>query len=606
MIFKSNNASTLLLFEKNKMQFLVAKKNKINYFDRDLEVHQSASDYRLADNRASIFESQYLNEVKEWPENKSSYIEGVCGKQAYRNFIGLGWQNHARKILRSFYYAEKIKKHLRITENIEIWPEYFHISVYKFLQGKGALPKGIKINKWAKIYLITRGVAESIYSAGFVLFYSEVILLKLLFTKNNTNKYSCDVLVNIEDETSSLIRSPQVLLKRTLAYRYGKIIYIRKSISSNSIEVKSQAYTNKTIDENDHAAVQTFRDYLINDYLKNTKWKLWSLFHIVLSPAHSRSVLKSTQNYAYWIAIHRNLKPKLVLNFMVREDLIASYLHSVSECKSMFVYFSTTQQCIKESYDSSFATCNDYAHLKSNYIYSTQISNDWLRTQQVDVDNYINDHPIYSGLIRLIKRVRNRVLESLCIDSRKIVISFFDVTVGQVGVVSEQEYIEFLDAMLNTSKIFTNANIIFKSKYKISYLEGRLGVKFKEKLAAIRLRDNIIFAENYNLTGHRVIGISNIVISLPLSSIIYESLASDVPVIMHNVFKENIFSNTLYESYDHFSEAKTKDELLVNIITQINKLKLSEIRPVNESIKKIQTMPHTKFCKQIDRIVSDC
>jgi hypothetical protein len=605
MIFKFGNATTLLLFEKNKMQFLTTKKNKINYFDNSLGVHLSASDYRLADNRASVFESQYLNEVKNWPKNKSSYIEGVCGKQAYRNFIGLGWQNHARKIFRSFHYAEKIKKHLGITEHIEIWPEYFHISVYEFLQSKGALPQGIKINKWAKVCIKIRGVAESIYSAGFALFYSEIILFKLMFAKNN-NTYNCDVAVNIEDKASSLIRSPQVLLKRTQAYRCGKIIYIRKSLSNNSIKLKSQDYTSKIIDANDHSAVQTFSDYLINDYLKNIKWKLWSLIHIFLSPLHSRSILKSVQNYAYWKAFHRNLKPKLVLNFMVREDLIASYLHSVNECKSMFVYFSTTQQCIMDLYDSSFATCYDYAHMKSNYIYSTEISNEWLRTQEVDVDNYINDLPIYSGLIRLIKRTRNKVLDKKGIDSSKIVISFFDVTVGQVGVVSESQYIEFLDAIFNTSKIFPNAIIIFKSKYQTSNLELRLGVDFKTKLAAIRLQDNILFAENLSLSGHWVIGISNIVISLPLSSIIYEGLASDVPVILYNVFEKGGFSNALYDSYGSFSVANTKDELFVNIKMLINKLKFNEIKPINKPVKRKQEMPHTKLCKQIDRIASDC
>jgi hypothetical protein len=597
--------TTLLLLEKNRIQNFLPNKNKVNFYDNRGRVDYSAGDFRSGDNRASFFENQYFKESKKWLSSKLNYISGLCGKEGNRNFIGLSWQNHARKVYHSFDFAEKIKNNLDLHETVEIWPEYFPYSVYKFLLNKEALPKGIEINRWAKIYMIAREVGEWLYCTSFVLLYSEVILIKLLFARGGI-KRACDVAVNIEGGKSKIIRSPQELLKKTIAHRHGSIVFINNGkIVDDVIKEKNYKYADKIIRNLDHSAIQTFYDYLTNDYIKNLRWKFWSLIHIFLSPLHSRAILKSVVNYAYWTALHRNLKPKVVLSFMVRENLIASYLHDRYECKSMFVYFSTTPNCIVGAYDANFASCYDYAHIRSSYIYSSPISNAWLRTQELDVDEFVDDAPIYSGLIRLIKRTKQNILQRIEIDTSKLVITFFDASVGYGGVVTELQYLTFINAIDEVSERFPEATVIFKSKYPLSYLERSLGDSCVSKLDAIRLKNKVLFAENLNLTGHMVIGISDIVISLPMSSIIYEALTADTRVIVYNDFEDGTFTNETYESFNNYCALKTIEELVQKVGSNIKNLKNNVVHRKINSPQRLSTFPHIKMCKLIDRIMLD-
>ena len=171
-------------------------------------------------------------------------------------------------------------------------------------------------------------------------------------------------------------------------------------------------------------------------------------------------------------------------------------------------------------------------------IISNKISNKWLKEQNNDIKNYYGNIPYKSNLIidRSIKKKSIRKTNNLNSDS--LLISCFDTTTGYRGVLNYDAYYKYLNDLIKLSFDYGSYKFCLKTKIKWIDLFKKLDKKNKDILIKFENLDNWIVSKDYSLDTYDWIGLSDIVISAPLSSIIFETYYAGVKIISYDPLNE--------------------------------------------------------------------
>ena len=168
-------------------------------------------------------------------------------------------------------------------------------------------------------------------------------------------------------------------------------------------------------------------------------------------------------------------------------------------------------------------------------VISSKLSNKLIRSQKNYVDHFVDIGPIFTE----IKKISNKedLLRRLNIGNDSKIISFFDNTFGDTGVISTKSYMQFLSSIDNIKDNYKDFKIIFKSKKSISQLQ-RQNKKISYLVSELEKNEQIIYANNYDLNTFEIFAISELVICVPFSSILYEALASQTKSICFDPLKQ--------------------------------------------------------------------
>ena len=99
---------------------------------------------------------------------------------------------------------------------------------------------------------------------------------------------------------------------------------------------------------------------------------------------------------------------------MTADDITSSYAHKKNNTKTIFLYYSTTTNILKNIKQPEVSHCHDYTYMDYDIVISSKVSNEWLSTLQNNIKEYIDLGPISSDLI--IKVSNNKAL-SFQVDS---------------------------------------------------------------------------------------------------------------------------------------------------------------------------------------------
>jgi len=227
---------------------------------------------------------------------------------------------------------------------------------------------------------------------------------------------------------------------------------------------------------------------------------------------------------------------------MVEESLTSSIVHRENGTRTIFLYFSTTNS-ITQRIDNDKSMCHDYTHMITDMVVSSRVSNNWLRTLENIVGCYIELGPIFSDLVSITNNNRGEIVSSIGVDKGSKVVSFLDHTVGYRGVMTSDAYIEFVEGMLLLAKEHQDVCFLFKSKKSLSELETQIGQKVWVLIDSLKKTPNCFFANELFMSSFDVIGISDLVVSAPMSSVIYEALCGGVKTISFDPLSQ-------YKEYD--------------------------------------------------------
>ena len=216
---------------------------------------------------------------------------------------------------------------------------------------------------------------------------------------------------------------------------------------------------------------------------------------------------------------------------MIAENLTSSIVHKKNSVDTIFVYFSTTESIVRKRLKREKSSCNEYAYMISDYCVSSRLSNDYIASMECSISNYVDIGPIFKDIFKTTNTHKRSLLKSLNIKSDSKIISFFDHTIGHIGVLKQKAYQKFLESIIVCAQNNPESYVLFKSKKAPENLNHLSGFNALEIVNEIRAKGNCIYANDFNLTSFEVIGISDLIISAPMSSIVYEALSSGTPTI---------------------------------------------------------------------------
>ena len=501
----------------------------------------SASDYRYCDHLASCIESELIERILR--AHDVAFLTKWGGKTYTQYFIGGSVIEHARNVYESFNYASKVKSKYNIKGGVYIFPLNFSLRVYEEMERMELIPRNIRIHFFAKIYIKLHNIIKFMYYFIRMLAYPEIIALKAK-NQNNFKKYSyksCSYLddgllgtVSNNNKIFSLFDNQETLY---IDDRFRKFQLWPDQVRKIGMHVLRL--------ENVVKEISTIK-YIKQFYKSAFKWRYCMVRLAVKYPFLIKNCSRATRERILWEIFYDKFYIENAVRMMVKENLTSSIVHKKNNVKTIFTYFSTTEEIVDERITRNKSACHDYTHMISDYVVSSNISNKWLKTHENKIGKYIPLGPIFSDLVRQYSERRYEISCIMKIPDNVKIISFLDHSFGHRGVLTVDAFNLFIETVLSLSESYNDIFFLFKSKKSLAQIAANSGNKSIELIEKIRLNNNSIYVNDYGIDSLKLIGISDLVVSAPLSSVFFESLCGGVKTISYDPLGQ-------YKQYDTVS-----------------------------------------------------
>jgi polysaccharide biosynthesis PFTS motif protein len=490
----------------------------------------SASDNKKCSNEASSIEEHLLTIFVN--NSRTKFLSEWGGDEYAKYFIGRAVLQEARKVFLAFRYAEKVCKKYNIHKNVYIWSDSFSWKVYKEIRNVGLLSKNIKLHPLLILYIKANNIAKYMFFFIKSLFYLESQVLKMKGC-NASNKHYKNI-VHLDDALLDNGQNPIITDKIFKLFSKDSSLFLNDTGNNYKWEgplLKSRYSVLKL----DNIVLQmTRRKYLSMYYIGHFVFRAKLLFLSWSSPWLMSSCYRALRFKVLWEVFYYTSSASNVIRMMVQEDLTSSVIHRKHKAKTIFTYFSVSENVVDKKIDNSKSSSHDYTHMISDYIISNQISNTWLKTHESSVGKYIELGPIFSDIVRDNFHYRNELLSQLNIPNNVKVVSFLDNSFGHMGVFTISAYNAFIEALLSLSKINKNIFFLFKSKKSLEYIATNASKKSEELIKKIRSGENTIYVNDHNIDSLKLMSISDLIVSAPMSSVLHESLFGGVKAITYD------------------------------------------------------------------------
>ena len=492
-----------------------------------------ASEYRLADYEASLVENTLYDKLV-----NSSSIESLSnwgGKDYSRRLIGKRIMYEAKNIFISIYYAQEIIKKYNIKGTIYLWPHDFELNIFKYLQKIGKIPNTIKILKLAYYYLYLKNKIKFIY-----FFFKSLFFLEKEISSRNDNRIlkgnEYKYCVYMDDGLRGWQLPPDKLLIGKDSLNPDDVLFINRGGSDQEWvnEYKKNGYNVLNIKDASNL-ISTKSDKWLY-YKRFFKIRFNVLFLIIRYPWLASTFFSYFKQRFLWDIFYKKININNIISIMTADDITASLIHKKQNTKTIFLYYSTTTNILKDVKNPKVSHCHDYTYMDYDVVISTKASNEWLKTLQNKVNQYINLGPIFSDLI--VNRSKNKaeMLKNLQIVNAENIISFIDSPTGIYAVSNNKSYEAFLEGLLKLSAKHKNNYYLLKTKKTYEHIKKYSNTKIINLLDKIRMSKNIVYVNDFHLSSYDTIGLSNLTISGPESSVLFESFFAGKKTICYDPY----------------------------------------------------------------------
>jgi len=495
----------------------------------DIFTAENLSDYQASSIEKNLLErlvsKSQVKFLSDW--GGEDYANFLVGRQALKDIY---------TVYESINYVELVYSKYRMFGTVYFFPLNFSLVVFDEMVKMNLIPAHIKMHFAARIYLHLYNTTKYSYFILRMLFYPESVLFR--FTKKGVvDNNEFDFIAYLDDglvmpNTNSIDINNRVLR----LFEGRKVLFVDDRHGKGQLWPELTRKLGKLVLRLEDVASHTpKKEYLANYYVKLFKWRcqlvLLSLQHSWMSPACSRAM----RLRLLWDLFYSRYSSNMAIRMMVEENLTSLTVHKQHNVKTLFVYFSTTEDTKPKIKDNKFATNHDYVHMMADCMVSSAISNTFFKESDNKINEYVVLGPMFSDLVHESKIMRDTIKESLGIDKSRKVITFFDHTIGYKKVLNFKAYKLFLQSIIDFSRNNRECLVIFKSKKSLSVLELETNQTMTSLIDLIKKQSNCIYAnDDLQLNPMELIGISNVVVSAPMSSIIFESLMGGVRCVSYD------------------------------------------------------------------------
>ena len=176
----------------------------------------------------------------------------------------------------------------------------------------------------------------------------------------------------------------------------------------------------------------------------------------------------------------------------------------------------------------------DNTYMIFDQVISSNISNKWIASLQNDIKYFIEKNPIGSTIAIKKLGLRKKLRKNIHIDDTRILVSCFDHTTGFGGMLNYAAYYRSWYDLFVLQEQNPDHLFCIKTKKNWDTLLNIQNENIYQILNKINHSNSWINAKDYSLNTCDWIGLSDIVISAPVSSVIFESYYAGFKTISHD------------------------------------------------------------------------
>ncbi len=521
IIFFNKNIFQRIFIWSNKFainDYVISKKLNINIVQDDI---LTAADFRFADYKASLFEKNHYHKV--FKKSYEQKLSGFGDNNFARRLISQRIMQDTKNIYLAVFYAQSIINKYKIQDEKNfLWSNNINTAIYKCLEEAGEIPKTIKLSIICFSYNYIKNFIKAFYFFIKCLFYTEFKLIfkdKMKLSIKNKYKY----LVYMEDGLNGWEVTPNNLLIDNTYINHKDVLFIN-NYNSNQIWIKDYMKKEYNVFDINNAGslIDSYKNKII--YIRKYFTRKCQLLSLIFKfPWMASTAFITLKKTLLWDIFYHYIKTDNVISIMNADDLASSNMHRKNKTRQIFIYFSITTNILKNIKNPTVSHYHDYTYMDYDTVISGKVSNDWLKTLQSEVRQYINLGPIFSDLIVKRSNKKSELLKKLNIDGYDKIIAFVDSPTGFTAVSNNNSYEAYLDSLLRLSVKNPSCLYILKTKKKLTHIKLHSNAKIISLLDEIQNSKNILYANDINLSVYDAIGLSDLTVSGPESSAIFES-----------------------------------------------------------------------------------
>ena len=557
--FYEKNIKYFNIFYKNKKNYLF-KKDKIGKESLINKIFIKDDIYNFQD--SADIHSKSLTISNEIHKLNTS-TKNLILDRAFNKMLSI----NVEEILRTAYLSDKIQSYYGL-ENLYICKFFNDLNLFNYLKKNNYISNKIKISKIYYFFNKCYNYIENFYFFLRLLFFPEFIFF--LCRKNVSKNYKYIFNVDQEPDINDVIFP----------------LAIKKSIKKDLLVVKDFQLRDSFIKKKDKKypyfdlfyITNTFKNISLITYLKKFYLKYFyeRMKLLILNKYKYKEIYRYFSTKICWEVFLNCYKVEKSLTAMLPSNNTSQLIQKKNIPETIFVYHSSTPNLSSEISDKSLVDAIQYNYMDYSTLITNQVSINYLNKQTNNFINYKNfGSPDSSSAVLDTNKVKLFKNNLKIIEDKKIV-GIFDNSIGYKGVLSNNEYLEFLKYLNFLVTKYKNFYFILNKKDKRNYYHSNISnyKQLNSELKKIEKNKNFINF-NYQLSSSQILTLSDIVITHPYSSIIYDSLCSKKITLIYDNNKNLIYSDNDYSKISNtinINKIKLKYRLLDKDVIDILRL----------------------------------
>ena len=551
-------------------QIKVSKKVKVSIIPEDFF---GAKDIRMSDHLSFIIEDKVYNTF--FKQASFKYLEKFGGNTFSRYFVGRSLSAEIRKIVTVIHFSNIVKKHFNLSGKIYIYHNYLSGQVFNISKKVMTELNNLDIRLFRKyemlFYDISRGVGGVLLCL--------ILPIKCIFKVRNKAldlKKSYKAGVHLYPGVGFSEAQPMDFLIDGKQFTDDNTLFIIDYLFNVKWEKKIRESNHKVLNFESELLPSISKTQYLSKYFVKLLLDTCSVTKLIfIYPWLASQLYKHLKAILLWNIFFDKSHIDYSFRAMIQGDLTSIVMQKKHKIITTFLYFSVTSSIIDQKVDPEKSDCSDYTYMMFDQIKSSQISNKWFATLQNDIKYFISQPPIMSSLVTQNLVLRDSIRKKNRIDNKVILVTCFDHTTGFGGVLNYEAYYKFWDDMFMLQLEFPNHLFCIKTK---KYWYNQLQIKYPniyQILNKINRSKSWLNAKNYSVNSYGWMGISDIVISAPVSSVIFESYYAGIKTISHDPLNQYDQGHTPAENFESlsthsFDQLKGLYSMKIEPITNLN------------------------------------
>tara|TARA_B100001121_G_C18697325_1_gene625611 strand:+ start:863 stop:2677 length:1815 start_codon:yes stop_codon:yes gene_type:complete len=523
-----------------------------------------ARSFRYFDNIASKLAENYYKRNKNSLAN--NYINEHLGEDFLERLIKKEILVKFSRLLRDIYLANILIKKYKLN-CIYIYNDRIDLEFFQILKKYFKFSKKIKY----PIFLIIKSKFKKLLAKTFfflkILYQLEILFLISLknWKKEKIEKFTFATRLDDGLTFQHFPYSPEILFKENTREK-DVIFYADNYISyENQKNLRQRKNYKIIIYINDLMKIISFRSFYKKIYKNNFVLKFSFLKILFQNSVFSSILSKSFEQIIFWDLFYNLFKVKK--NIVLTIDTGVTFYYGNKKrhgVNTSFIYPHFTELMYFPFYE-NLPSSSDWSYLRFDEIRcdrTTKAYLDDLITYQTFNEigflfqNYIENFQIPK--INFLNKANLR-------NNKNRIIFFYDASIGTKGVMSLNEYKNFLIAINN---LLYNSDFIIGLKVKDLKVYNHNPDIFK-LFINLKKHQRFVFLNEINIEKYLLLSVPDLIISPPISTVIFEAICLKKKVLIINLNKRY----------------KNLKKLIFN-----NKKVLDSVENIDELIKKINIL----------------